>query len=659
MAKRSTGITRIFLDGDKDAAAGLIPLARKYLGVLEADSHRKIYRRTLPDGSTIVVNNRTNPANITIFSKPTEKGGLIPTSGIVCEPSVWSPGFGLTGWGEPYVDQGGNPINPPMGTRNGARQEVVIRRGKSPGAYRVDHREDADVGNIDWIYKPQSSQRKYLSWNGPWGRGTGLGIGSTSDPLFINGYTPVTPGTLTGYPSNRRFWVRWGTGLFMGGVDFATAPAPVFAASIAEFNGVEYVIALCNTTNLVSGDAAFTIKRSDLSAVSPSWTNLGGIDWGGFFNGKVVARDFCNFFSPDGKKAVGTRFFVAVDNWVTLRIEFTSESSFASSADAQPKTTSTFVRSSSGSPTACSFTETVTTVGDFANIASDYDQITGEEIHLQARRVDTSSFIQSGSFSPSGGQLSGGGTDSSIIEFKWPNSSFSIILNEGSGQSTSSHTGDVLEPFTANQGESSNGTLEDTSTYIIDCRYEIFIYYSKETVSSSGSSLTNFLFGDPGAGVSCTSSFSDTTHESLKLNGTIIVDGATGTTSFSFSGTGLECPLPGPLSCIILNETVIQSLPPHQISSNFMNVFNPGLPWSAYGYKFPHVYYAGTIDGDVLLSVFEVNSDIAAQEHSIRLNYLGGLGAISQDSLSILTSLIVQPEYDPEKIPTHRNTGVF
>ncbi|NIQ15342.1 MAG: hypothetical protein GTO02_13400, partial [Candidatus Dadabacteria bacterium] len=125
--------------------------------------------------------------------------------------------------------------------------------------------------------------------------------------------------------------------LYLDGKLLGVTPEPVVGASIANFNGVDYIIIITNTSGFMADDKAYTIEKSLINEDpnNSNWNNLGSIDWGAIFNNQSVERDFCHFFDPTGTKAIATKYYFGVPainnstgNYVTTRITFTSPTSF-------------------------------------------------------------------------------------------------------------------------------------------------------------------------------------------------------------------------------------------------------------------------------------------------------------------------------------------
>lgn len=649
-------MTRIFLEGDRDAAASLIPLARKYLGMLEADKYRNFYKRTLEDGSTIIVDSKTNPANIKIFSPVSGTGKNLQISRIVCEPTVYSSAHSsFIKWGAPFTDVNGNPINPPMGTINGSHPEILIDVSIDGNvvSYKVDHRKDAEVGNIDWVWNANSKKTRYLSWAGPWGRC----ISPDNENQFqgasnLNGYRSVIA-SVTGLPINRRFYIRWETDLFLDGEKLIDAPNDVFGAAIADFDGVEYVVALCTSgSNLLSDDRLYTIKISDTSMASPVWNDLGLVDWGSIFSGQVVVRDFCHFFDPSGKKAIATNFYHGIFNHVTTRLELTSPTTFVTSFEEAPIGETTYISVCTSTSTSESGTQTISTSASLGNVRSDYDPFMGEEKHLKGIAITEGS--SSGSSEGDGVSLDSGAinkNENTYYRFSFDDETF--VIDEFSDTESGTVSVEDLNP---DLSATLNSRDTISTVFIVDCRYGICLYRRRdriELISETGrdpNTDPNPTCGSGGITAYVTTSSSEL--EGVYLNSMLLLNTISNNSSSgpfaSCSQAGFGCPAPS--GTLIIPAGTPRLVLPGQFAAPAGYV--PGN-------RFPYIFYTSEKNGIFVLSFYWVSIDDIGNPYNVLFNHIGTKKNFDGDRLSIISSLIDQPQYNEVLAPTHSNPGVF
>lgn len=157
------------------------------------------------------------------------------------------------GWGAPYADGAGTPINPPLGTTGGASPfnliwrrpgatEWSVRRSFAPTADQAPARAHRAVyGNLDWVYKVDDRLAGHVTWKGPHGRNVPeqpFRAASWLRGVELADYTPVTIGSGT-------YHVYRGTQVYLDGQllhDFA-AHGFVSGAAIRHHDGRRYLLA--------------------------------------------------------------------------------------------------------------------------------------------------------------------------------------------------------------------------------------------------------------------------------------------------------------------------------------------------------------------------------------------------------------------------------
>lgn len=128
MAGRYFGPARIVLEGDRVKAKRHIGQARKLMGILldrmkASRTENLSWRRSLPDGSTIVVAAYGRNKSIFITTQKIVRDERLTFKGIVCRPRST---LAQDGWGFPYTDLLGEPIDTPRGTLGGDHPEGII-----------------------------------------------------------------------------------------------------------------------------------------------------------------------------------------------------------------------------------------------------------------------------------------------------------------------------------------------------------------------------------------------------------------------------------------------------------------------------------------------------------------------------------------------------
>jgi len=149
-------MTKLLLEGDMAECARHVPLARKQMMVGSAID-------TIKTAATASAVSRVNPWKGQIHIKA---GSETPVGVYLCLPaSDDAP----AGWGNPTVDGGGNPINPPLGTVGGTDPTAELTFGQQ-SHWHIIRRVTLTAGNLDWKGPGDPKKRDVLTFNGPYGR---------------------------------------------------------------------------------------------------------------------------------------------------------------------------------------------------------------------------------------------------------------------------------------------------------------------------------------------------------------------------------------------------------------------------------------------------------------------------------------------------------
>lgn len=657
MAGRTTDPIRFQFSGDKLKAKSLIPLGRKFLEIM-GEIKKEAWTRRLADGTVLQMNTAVVPPIVHIHV-PVPVGVPPPPEReqefehFLCTPTVFDPNTGdFVVWGAPFADNG-TPINPPMGTVNGSHPEVVIEKRQT--GFRALHGRNAEGGNIDWVWNRPQRQPRYLSWKGPYGRGVGLGRHHpNSDPgddflsldYVTNTATLPDVGVTNTHPLV--WYTRWQREIYLDGSLLVRVPSghEVFSAAIANFDNVNYLIALCCQGTFPLGEGRRMINDRVLVApigsiangATSEWNDLGAITWPDFILERENPRDLPHFFDPTGKFAIQTAHYFDIyppppsvqspHGYVTTRIHVTSPTTYETSHEVEAYRT---------------ITNGLDDAAIFWKIHSDYDQDTGAEKYLQWKVQHTS-----GVFS---------------YTFKWSSGLEWSIEGPSSSTSVCAPLGPIIEEGQPGYIESESGSSTDFDpiALVVDARYEAFAYYLRfaerntttQVVTVPEEGTVGFVY-DRGSDSEWTQTLYFNTQSLLSYSGAA--------TSSSQSFSWLSCnPNPDPPGPPITSRVGTQDL------------FSPSLPTGGISLPSPHdnmdarvplVGFIANRSRQCLLSVWLVihewdDGDLNNGYLRFDFNHIGDMITLNRTELSILTALISQPQYNIERIPYHKDCSVF
>lgn len=364
---RETGVVRKRLLNE--LAAQYMPQARTFLGILKNQMQfgglKQLTRRfTIADGTVFIVKSIFGQDSI-VIGVPTAIAPLISPllrfGRFLCLPINQDNTFG---WGEPFIDGNGVPINPPLGTPGGLFPQVIIASGyevlRHP-QYSVTYGDTpVAAGTSDW----RSAQFEYtLSWNGAAGRSFGAYAGSATE-LWYNGFKIC---------------------------DAPAAPIRGAAIKRLEVGGAEYHYLFCAYGELNIAVTALTFQEAYKFVQLGSWATA--------LTSAVTPQTM--FFNSSATAAAGVQFPISAANeslvvrvslnqlfFVTLPEaglgSLSTLFSLATETDPAYVYTDTRMVQQQSSPTSFYHEKIVTETSGYQTIAIDYDQ----DEELQCRRVN-------------------------------------------------------------------------------------------------------------------------------------------------------------------------------------------------------------------------------------------------------------------------------
>jgi len=154
------GPSRKRLSGDVTDTQEYHRVARKMLGMLMERMQRHgiknlSHKVVLSDGTLIKVLSRFGQQTYEILVPDAEPIEVQIEGGIVCTPASDEV---PNGWGFPYVDGLGEPINPPLGTESGTFTDVIYANGEAirSDTWYEQIGDDIKVGHLDWKNEDES-----------------------------------------------------------------------------------------------------------------------------------------------------------------------------------------------------------------------------------------------------------------------------------------------------------------------------------------------------------------------------------------------------------------------------------------------------------------------------------------------------------------------
>ncbi len=174
--KRFEGPVRFRFNGDPELARQYMALGRKYLGQLLHDmeiggiTHLSRQIRT-QNGTTIKVYSGYGIKQIEITRDEQLEEEEVELEGnfVTVPASDEAP----TGWGEPFVDGNGTPINPPLGTIGGNNPQTLLTWDGADEAWDTKRYNQFKItwplglkyGNVSWHTTSSFFGEVVLSWN--------------------------------------------------------------------------------------------------------------------------------------------------------------------------------------------------------------------------------------------------------------------------------------------------------------------------------------------------------------------------------------------------------------------------------------------------------------------------------------------------------------
>lgn len=193
---RYEGPVRFRFKGDPELARQFMNLGRVYLGEVREQMQRgnlqqlqRTYRTQ--DDTVIAVYSGFGENHIDVFREEPE---LEPEVEIVGNfVTVPASEEALNGWGEPFFDGEGNPINPPLGTAGGPHNQTLLTWRQTAWVakrfWQYDEQWPSGIayGNVSWAGKTAQFDSVALSWFAEQ-RYRYWGFLFVSKTIYYNGY---------------------------------------------------------------------------------------------------------------------------------------------------------------------------------------------------------------------------------------------------------------------------------------------------------------------------------------------------------------------------------------------------------------------------------------------------------------------------------------